>query len=165
MELMSLMTLHRRALSPVLGTVIIVGVTIVLAVYASYGYSGVTETNTRYIVLAFEHAYCKKPVTVENAGWEIEMLLTNKGSHNLYIKKLLVNEKPVIEYGLLHDGKLSSNKALGTSIPDEGITLIPGQSIIEYLWVGHALYSKGSSIEIQVDNINDVAIKRYVLLE
>jgi hypothetical protein len=93
------------------------------------------------------------------------MLLTNKGSHNLYIKKLLVNEKPVTEYGLLHGGKLSSNKALGTSIPEEGITLKSGQSIIEYLWVGHALYSRGSSIEIQVDNINDVAIKRYVLLE
>jgi flagellin-like protein len=158
------MTLPRKALSPVIGTVIILGVTIFLAVYATYGYSGITETNTRYIVLAFEHAYCKDPVTVEKAGWEIEMLLTNKGTHNLYIKKLQVNEKPVTEYGLLHGGKLSSNKVMGTSIPDEGITLVLGQSIIEYLWVGHALFSRGSSIEVQVDNINDVAIKRYVLL-
>lgn len=161
---MSLMTRHRRALSPVIGTIVIVSVTIIIAVFTTYGYSGITETNTKYIVLAFEHAYCKKLIPVENAGWEIEMFLSNKGSHNLYVKKLLVNEKPVTEYGLLHGGTLSDARALGTSIPQEGITLEPGQSIIEYLWVGHALFSNGSSIEIQIDNINDVAIKRYVLL-
>jgi flagellin-like protein len=73
----------KNGVSSVVGTVIIVGVTIFLAVLIGFGYSSITEVNTRYTVLAFQNAYCFTPVTVENAKWQINILLQNKGSRAL----------------------------------------------------------------------------------
>ena len=60
---------------------------------------------------------------------------------------------------------LISEVSIGTSIPTSGLTIEPGQEITEYLWIGNQLYSPGTSIEIQIENINKASIVRNVTLK
>jgi flagellin-like protein len=157
-------THKKKAVSSVIGTVIIVGVTIFLAVLIGFGYSSITEVNTRYTVLAFQNAYCFTPVTVENAKWQINILLQNKGTHNIYIDYLSVNSQSIDEYGVLNGDTLPSGSVMGTSIPKSGITIEPGESLNANIWIGKKLFSSGSTIEIQIENISSTKISRTVKL-
>lgn len=155
---------YRKAVSPVAGTIILMGVTIVSAILISFYYKEVAFANTEYVALEFQSAYCKKPVSVNNARWEIIIVLSNKGTQNIPIKDLLINKKPINEYGLMIGDSLISEVSIGTSIPKSGLTIEPGQEITEYLWVGNQLYSPGTSIEIQIENINKASIVRNIIL-
>jgi hypothetical protein len=140
------------------------GVTIVSAILISFYYKEVAFANTEYVTLEFQSAYCNKPVSVGNARWEIIMVFSNKGTTSILIKDLLVNKKPINEYKLKSGDSLTNEFSIGTSIPKSGLIIEPGQDITEYLWIGYQLYSPGTAIEIQIENINKASIIRNVVL-
>ncbi|MHA2393522.1 MAG: archaellin/type IV pilin N-terminal domain-containing protein [Promethearchaeota archaeon] len=154
----------RKALSPVVGTMILVGVTISASVLISFYYREVAFANTNYITLEFQSAYFAKPVSINNARWEIIFTLYNTGTQSIEIQNISVNSRPVNEYDLAPGDSLSSGTVIGTSLPKSGITLESGETTTQHLWIGSGLFSSGTSIELKIENINNVGVSRVVIL-
>lgn len=154
----------RKALSPVIGTIILVAATIITAVFISFYYKEVAFANTNYITLEFQSAYFGRPVSIKNAGWEIIFTLYNTGTQSIEIQNISVNSKPVNEYGKAPGDSLSSGTVIGTSISKSGIMLESGETTTQYLWIGSELFSSGTSIEIKIENVNNVGVSRVVIL-
>jgi flagellin-like protein len=154
----------RKALSPVVGTIILVGVTISASVLISFFYKEVSFANTNYITLEFQSAYFAKPVSMQNARWEIIFTLYNTGTQSIEIQTISVNSKPVNEYDIAPGESLSSGRVIGTSLPKSGIILESGESTTQHLWIGSELFSSGTSIEIKIENINNVGVSRVIIL-
>lgn len=93
---------ERRAISPVIATVILVAVAITVAVAVSYWMSGIAGQYTSFEKVAIKSAYASPkyggtPSTFQ--GWIISLGLHNTGSSLTTLESLFVNEKPILEYG------------------------------------------------------------------
>ena len=100
---------NRKAVSPVIATVILVSVTIVVAIAVAYWMTGVAGIYTRFEKVEIITSYAEKavwetdPITGDSilddppgllaglTGWEIEMDLKNTGSDHATIVTVLVN--------------------------------------------------------------------------
>jgi len=89
--------LHRnkKALSPVIATVILVSVTIVVAVAVSYWMGGIAGLYTRFEKVEITSCYAVKGAL----NYTVTIELKNSGSADATITYVLINGKPVSEYG------------------------------------------------------------------
>lgn len=93
--------LGRKAVSPVIATIIIVAVTIVMAVAVAYWMLGLTGTFTRYEKLEFTYAYVvkKSDILINNATYDgsayvVKVKLKNTGSAPASLELLTINGIP-----------------------------------------------------------------------
>lgn len=102
-EMKNVKTLRkRRAVSPVIATVIIVAVTITVAVAVSYWMSGIASQYTSFEKVELKSAYASRKYDADDTtfmGWIIEIGVQNTGSSTATLESLFVNEKPMSEYG------------------------------------------------------------------
>ena len=108
---------NKRALSPVIATVILVSVTIVVAVSVAYWMGSIAGTYTRFEKVEIPTAYANKiaafssgtePDTSRtpespalwdgNPGWNITVVLKNSGSAASTIDDVFVNGKPYDQF-------------------------------------------------------------------
>lgn len=96
---------ERRAISPVIATVILVAVAITIAVAVSYWMSGIAGQYTSFEKVAIKSAYAspKYDATTPTKfmGWVITMGLQNTGSSPSNLESLFVNERPISDYGVI----------------------------------------------------------------
>ncbi len=94
----------RRAVSPVIATVILVAVTITVAVAVAYWMSGIASQYTSFEKVEIQSAYASRKYDVATAprvfqGWVIEIGVQNTGSSTSTLETLFINDKPLLEYG------------------------------------------------------------------
>ena len=86
----------KRAVSPVIATVILVAVTIVVAVAVAYWMGGIAGLYTRYEQVEISSAYAIKDT--DHGYWNITVELKNTGSADATLDNLLVNGKPYAQF-------------------------------------------------------------------
>ena len=145
----------RKALSPVIATVILVSVTIVVAVSVAYWMGSIAGTYTRFERVEIPTAYANKvgswtagndPAGWTQAGWNITIVLKNSGSADATIDNVFVNGKPyaqfsnvAIRYGgtlvtstlsvPLNAGAEAAVEVLIQSGTDQGVTFSSGTTL------------------------------------
>ena len=141
---------ERRAISPVIATVILVAAGITVAVAISYWVAGLSMQYSQFEKVEIDSGYCVFTSAVTNARWEIILSLRNSGPSDTTLHYVFLNSKLVDEYGITSGGSLSSNSSIGTSIPVDGLPLTSGESATVSVWIGSALFSSGTSVEVNV---------------
>lgn len=154
----------RIAGSPVLATIIlIVAGLIVGSVIFIWNTVGSSDT-TQIYKIGFSSVYQVKPVSMENAGWQIVCVVTNLGSKEVFLEKIFVNGELVVETGLIHGDSLSSTTSIGTSVPVDGLKIDPGDKATFYVWVGSKIGSTGTVINIDLQRVNQLELRRTIRL-
>jgi len=141
---------NRRAVSPVIATVILVAVTIAVAVSVAYWMGGIAGQYTRFEKVAVQTSYSVKEAT---SGWKVTMELKNTGSADATLIRMFVNDVPV-PYDATHYG-VSAYVAdsVSTDLPyASGMTLVSGQgnTIVLRISSTYGQLSSGTMLNIKV---------------
>jgi flagellin-like protein len=127
----------RRAVSPVIATIILVAVAIVMSIAVAYWALGLGGTFTRYEKIEIMSMYATKE---SGDGWKITANLRNTGSAPATINMILINGKPTDAYG----SSISVDPDLST-----GVTLNPGGTqLFEITISPDSDFSSGMSVEV-----------------
>jgi flagellin-like protein len=92
---------NKRALSPVIATVILISVTIVVAVAVAYWMGSIAGGYTSFEQIEMPSIYGKAITTTPFDGWNITIELRNTGSADATIGNLFINGKPLKDYSSL----------------------------------------------------------------
>jgi flagellin-like protein len=155
---------YRRAISPVIATVILVAVTIAISISAAYWMSGTSGQYTGFEKIEIPTAYSTLNPTVNNAKWRIHLSLKNSGPNPAKITYVMLNEAIVTEYNITEGGSLSSISAIGTSMSDNGVFLQSGETMDVYVWIGSGLFSSGTTIAVKLHSTSGFDYVKLVKL-
>jgi len=96
---------NRRAVSPVIATVILVAVAITIAVAVSYWMGGISSQYTRFEKIELTSAYCELTTGLDwdtesgAACWVITVDFRNTGTTEASVIGTFVNAKKIADYG------------------------------------------------------------------
>jgi len=135
--------LHRnkKALSPVIATVILVSVTIVVAVAVSYWMGGIAGLYTRFEKVEITSCYAVKGTM----NYTVTVELKNSGSADATINYVLINGKPVSEWGNRTDYPTLKNIV----VRDLPLTLVLGRSEKIYIDINVTLFESGTTLDLK----------------
>jgi flagellin-like protein len=137
---------ERKAISPVIATVILVAVAITVAVGVSYWMSGISAQYTQFEKVEIQTGYA----TVVTGGWNITMSIKNSGSGAATLTHVFVNDVPVGTY----DSKaLPAAGTSTTDLPAAGLTLDAGEPGDVYVVIasgGTSTLSSGTTVNIKL---------------
>jgi len=160
----------RRAVSPVIATVILVAVTITVAVAVSYWMSGISSQYTSFEKVEIQTGYAKRVgigIPSVFLGWNITMTLQNTGSADSTLTQVFINEIPVDVYGatLLGTGGIPSGET-GASFGVDGLTLESGQSSEFYILIDKDVgeLSAGTTVNIKIHSAGGMDYIRLIKL-
>ncbi len=133
-----------KAISPVIATVIIVSVAIALAIAVALWITGVIGGVSRMERLDVTAVYVNKTFDVANKTYyEIDIKITNKGSVDVTIDNVFVNNVPA-QY-------ITNNVTGSESAAWSGNTFVKaGQSTVLKLWLRNGDYVSGQVIQILI---------------
>ena len=117
---------ERKAISPVIATVILVAVAITVAVGVSYWMSGISSQYTQFEKVEIQTGYATYDATAP-AQWTITMAIKNSGSADATVNMVFLNDVPCLpaNYGILTG--VAPALSWGTDIPSTGVTLQAGE--------------------------------------
>jgi flagellin-like protein len=140
--------MNRKAISPVIATVILVAVAITIAVAVSYWMSGIASSYTKFEKVEVQTASC---ILDNNGNWNITVTLKNSGSAAATMMGVFINDVEVSSYG----ATIPANEA--TTITTDlttatAWTLASGQSDSFNVWIGenYASLSSGTTINLKI---------------
>jgi len=119
---------NRKAISPVIATVILVAVAITIAVAVSYWMSGISSSYTKFEKVEIQSAQCVKNGTT---SWTITLSLKNTGSATATINNVYVNDQIAT---LAQSAGTSTT--LRTDVPTTGLTIASGGTNDVIIYVG-----------------------------
>ena len=123
----------RKAVSPVIATVILVAVAITVAVGVSYWMGGISSQYTQFEKVEIQTGYA----TYDSAStmWTITMAVKNSGSADATINMGFLNDVPCTT-GNYHVTAVNvTANEWGVSFPETGVTLQAGESTTLYVYV------------------------------
>ena len=129
--------------------------------------SGSIETDYspgQTVKLDFVLVKCVTPVSVENAGWQISVVVSNHGTRSIGIYQVYVNKEEVDMYGLVHGDVLSDGKKIGVSVPSTSLNVEPSETQTIYIWIGNELFSPGTQVVINFNDPNSLTLMKTVTL-
>lgn len=139
----------KRAVSPVIATVILVAVTIVVAVAVAYWMGGIAGLYTRMEKLQVQSAFAtaKTFSTTQGdpwnaTGWNVTIDVKNSGTADATIDYIVINGKPYNAAD--YQGKVNVTTGIGLSI-----AIGETQTVIMLLKSG-APFTAGTSIEVKL---------------
>lgn len=156
---------RRRAVSPVVTETILVAVTIIVSIVASYWLVGVVTQSIMFETIEITTAYNILETNVTNAHWKIVLHVRNTGSDAATIREIFVNGAPVNDYEVSSGGSLSNDLCTGTSMSSSGLTLTSGEGTIIYVWIGSDLMSSGTSCEVKLHSEAGIDYMRLIKLK
>ena len=124
-------TQKRKAVSPVIATVILVAVAITVAVGVSYWMGGISSQYTQFEKVEIQTGYA----TYNSSGsyWNVTMVIKNSGSADATINMVFLNDVPC------ESGNYGATSAplndWGVSFASSGVVLQPGQSTTIYMLI------------------------------
>jgi flagellin-like protein len=134
----------RKAVSPVIATVILVAVAITVAVAVSYWMSGISSQYTKFEKVEIQSGVCTWNDTT--SLWDIEMKLKNTGTATSTLIGCFINEVEVTDYnGTGTDG------AIETDMTDS-CTITSGQSKTIMIYVSNTwkTVSAGTTVNVKI---------------
>ena len=155
--------MSKRIVIPVIGFVALV---ISLIVFGKFSNIETIETGftMNTVKLDFVQTKCVYPVTVNEARFQVDIMLANRGLVSTTLLRVYVNQKEVDVYGLEHGGTLLNGSHIGTSISKEGLHVDPGKNYKVYIWIGDKLFGSGSQIIIQFNDPNSITMMKSITL-
>jgi len=138
----------RKAVSPVIATVILVAVAITVAVGVSYWMGGISSQYTNFEKVEIQSGYAVVSGST-NVGWNITLVLKNTGTTATTLNGFFINDIPVQEYSITGTG-LASNSTNGVSCPSTGVVINTGNSATLYVLIGAANLSSGTTVNVKL---------------
>ena len=126
----------KRALSPVIATVILVSVTIVVAVSVAYWMGGIAGVYTRFEKIEVTSCYAVKDAS---GNYNVTVVMKNSGSQDATISYVLINGKPLSEYS----GTITSD------IPANGLTVAIGSSATVSIDIDSGTFEAGTTLDMK----------------
>jgi len=140
---------ERKAISPVIATVILVAVAITVAVGVSYWMSGISSQYTNFEKIEIQSGYAiVDPST--NTGWNITLVLKNTGTTTTTLNGFFVNDMPVQEYGITSALDLALDTDNGVNCLQTGEVIETGDSTTIYVLIGAGNLSSGTTVNIKI---------------
>lgn len=109
----------KKAISPVISTIVIVSVAIAMSIAVSYWMMGITGSFTRFERLDVTSAYA----VVEDGSFTIKMKVKNSGSASATIDLIFVNGRPTTDYAGVNVTNLLTTLEPGQTVEDGTIVL------------------------------------------
>jgi flagellin-like protein len=122
---------ERKAISPVIATVILVAVAITVAVGVSYWMSGISSQYTQFEKVEIQTGYASYNATT--TSWTITMQIKNSGSADATVNLCFLNDVPCLAANYLQTS--APLNSWGVSFATTGVTLRPGQSSTVYVYI------------------------------
>ena len=126
---------ERKAISPVIATVILVAVAITVAVGVSYWMSGISSQYTQFEKIEIQTGYA----TSITGGWNVTMEIKNSGSAEASLTHVFINDIPITATTL---PPAMTNTTLASNIGSLG-SLTPGEAATARVLIGNALTQQG----------------------
>jgi flagellin-like protein len=124
---------NKRALSPVIATVILISVTIVVAVAVAYWMGSIAGGYTSFEQIEMPSIY-GKAITATGGdvfdGWNITIELRNTGSADATVTNLFVNSIPLQDYNASKVNLFADGTDVESSLYTNGIIIIRGNSVV-----------------------------------
>jgi flagellin-like protein len=136
----------RKAVSPVIATVILVAVAITVSVGVSYWMGGISSQYTQFEKIEIQTGYS----TSSAGGWLVDLSLKNSGSATSTITHLFINDVPVALTTPV--GSAFVALTVVTDIPETGLSLDAGESAAVQIWVAidYASLSAGTTVNVKL---------------
>jgi len=152
----------RRAVSPVIATVILVAVTITVAVAVSYWMSGISSQYTSFEKVEIQTAICTYKGT-DNYYWEIVIKLKNSGTKTATLTNVFLNEG---------EAEYKSQFTTGTPIqadlgPSNTKKILSGDTETVTVWIeddAGTILSSGTTVNIKLHSAGGMDYIRLVSL-
>ena len=152
----------RKAVSPVIATVILVAVAITVSVAVSYWMGGISSQYTQFEKVEIQTAYSVKTALT---GWNITMEIKNTGSAASTLLRCFINEVPVPvgNYGAV---AFPGGNTTAVSFPYTGETIDSGESmnIQVYIDETYASLSSGTTINVKIHSAGGMDYIKLVKL-
>lgn len=123
----------RKAVSPVIATVILVAVAITVAVGVSYWMGGISSQYTQFEKVEIQTGYAEYDTV--NTLWKVTMVVKNSGSADATINLAFLNDVPCRDTDYSVDETTLTATYWGVSFDTNGVTLQPGESAEIYLYI------------------------------
>jgi len=127
----------KRALSPLIATVILVSVAIVVAIASAFWMGGIAGVYTRFEKVEVSSCYVVKEA---NGNYTVTVIMKNSGSEDATISYVLINGKPVDQYG----------NNMTSTVPIHGLTVAMGQSETLRISITAGTFSAGTTLDIKL---------------
>jgi flagellin-like protein len=139
---------NRKAISPVIATVILVAVAITVAVAVSYWMSGITSSYTKFEKVEIQSAVCTKDIV--NNQWKIVMTLKNSGTATATLSTIYVNDIPADVYGSAAGPAAAGQVA--TSLLAAGVPIDSGANQIVTIYISTSWQSvtSGTTVNLKI---------------
>jgi len=144
----------RKAVSPVIATVILVAVAITVSVGVSYWMSGISSQYTQFEKVEIQTAYSTKTT---GSGWLVTMNLKNSGTSAASLTDVFINDVPlnITAYDALTFPDGTGDQVV-TDLEGGGQVIGSGEAITVQVWVwndgtdGYAYLSSGTTVNIKL---------------
>ena len=148
----------RKAVSPVIATVILVAVAITVSVGVSYWMGGISSQYTQFEKIEIQTGYS---TYTSPSGWKLDLSLKNSGSATSTITHLFINDVPValtasaaapVVVVSTWAGGAPGFEAIVTDIDVSGLSLDAGASADVQIWIdyGYGSLSPGTTVNVKL---------------
>ena len=141
----------RKAVSPVISTVILVAVAITVAVAVAYWMGGIAGQYTKFEKVEIQSGVCIKDGTDPNYFWNITLKLKNSGTATSTLIGCFINEIEVSDYGVNATTYTPASDAV-TSMTDT-FTVESGDAKFVHIYIDYDSYgylSSGTTVNVKI---------------
>jgi flagellin-like protein len=142
---------ERKAISPVIATVILVAVAITVAVAVSYWMGGISSQYTKFEKVEIQSGWSERYNTSSLTGWIITLELKNTGSASATLVRVFINDVPIKEGNYNETGIVDTETS--TSIDfDTGLPLESGAGDTVYIYISdtYKQLSSGTTVDVKI---------------
>jgi flagellin-like protein len=152
----------RKAISPVIATVILVAVAITVSVAVAYWMGGISSQYTQFEKVEIQTAYS---VRTTGVGWNVTMEMKNTGSATSTLLRCFINEVPV-PIGNYNATTFAGSNSVAVGFPYTGLTIDSGESLNIQVYVdeGYGALSSGTTINVKIHSAGGMDYIKLVTL-
>ena len=151
----------RRAVSPVIATVILVAITITVAVAVAYWMGGIAGTYTRFEQIEIQNALVSAHGSPSD--WNVTLTLKNTGTVDVTLISCFINDEEVDNYGV--SVPYSFNNDWATSMTHTQV-IRSGQTLVVNVFLDHdrSTLSSGTSVNLKLHSAGGMDFPKLVEL-
>jgi len=145
---------NRKAVSPVIATVILVAVAITVAVAVAYWMGGIAGQYTKFEKVEIQSGVCRKLGSDPDYYWNVTMKLKNSGTAPSTLTSIFINDVEVDEYiGSTTYSSTGAHASLAVANMTEGLTILSGASQVINILIDYQNYyslTSGTTVNIKI---------------
>jgi flagellin-like protein len=151
----------RRAVSPVIATVILVAIAITVAVSIAFWMGGIAGAYTRFEQIEIQNVHCTAHGTPSD--WNIIMTLKNTGTIDVTLISLFINEEEIDNYGVTIP--YSFNDDWTTNLTNTQV-IQSGETLVIHVFIDHdrSTLSSGTMVNLKIHSAGGMDFPKVVKL-